>query len=225
MVPSVYTILRTVHGVVKVSSKWSAMSQNFLKYAYFIVKAMPILYSSPKYIQVCFSSWVKEWFAPNIRVALSSQEDAPCLGVGRALRNIGLKYLVCPLPGFRSEVKSGSIPTVSPGSPSSSWPTSYDSPLMSMVIPASCPSPVCSSFSHTPCLLLMKLQPSLRAQPHLSFPYYSCSYSCSTPPVRSAVSILPRPTQVKVTYIFVCIFLVVMIWPFSYLLLHVKFLW
>lgn len=98
----IQNFLKTVPGGVKVSSKWSATSQNFLKYAYFIVKVMPIWYSTPKQIHVCFSTGLKEWFAPNVCLALSLQEDAPCLWVGWGLRNTGLKPLVCPLPGFQS---------------------------------------------------------------------------------------------------------------------------
>lgn len=59
-----HAIWKKVPGGVTLSCKGSATSQDVFKYAYFILKVVPILYSTPKHVHVCFSTPVTERFAP-----------------------------------------------------------------------------------------------------------------------------------------------------------------
>lgn len=59
-----HAIWKKVPGGVTLSCKGSATSQDVFKYAYFILKVVPILYSTPKHVHVCFSTLVTERYAP-----------------------------------------------------------------------------------------------------------------------------------------------------------------
>lgn len=134
------------------SCKGSAMSQDVFKYAYFILKVMPILYSTPKYVRVCFSAQVTEWFAP------------------KYLYNAGFPgrcYIFMSSLGFeRHKPQVSGLPWLLESG--ETWPhrlcvasstltlTDHDEPVTaspSMLTPGSWPPLACPSVSLTPCLL------------------------------------------------------------------------